>query len=146
VTRGTRPKKPSSSRVFAREARGVWGLKTENCKFLSFQAGNNYQKNLNKILFYFILYFFIYFFLAFARTANSVRRERRGEGREVMRASARTFGRVHADGFLPRIKPHPRGKRGYGRTTGRRPRTSGRKGRPDRKDVRTVIFIQKRPL
>jgi transposase InsO family protein len=43
VTRGTRPKKPSSSRGFAREARGArgtrgswgswgsWGLKTENC-------------------------------------------------------------------------------------------------------------------
>jgi hypothetical protein len=38
VTRGIRPKKPSSSRGFAREARGVWGvwgfwgLKTENRK------------------------------------------------------------------------------------------------------------------
>jgi hypothetical protein len=44
VTRGTRPKKPSSSRGFARGARGVWGvwgvwgfwgfwgLKTENRK------------------------------------------------------------------------------------------------------------------
>jgi hypothetical protein len=41
VTRGTRPKKPSSSRGFACEARGgrgvrgvrgFWGLKTENCK------------------------------------------------------------------------------------------------------------------
>jgi hypothetical protein len=35
VTRGTRPKKPSSSRGFAHEARGargVWGLKTENRK------------------------------------------------------------------------------------------------------------------
>jgi hypothetical protein len=33
VTRGTRPKKPSSSRGFAHEARGAWrswGLKTEN--------------------------------------------------------------------------------------------------------------------
>jgi hypothetical protein len=46
VTRGTRPKKPSSSRGFAREARGArgtwgswgswgsWGLKTENCLVL----------------------------------------------------------------------------------------------------------------
>ena len=42
VTRGTRPKKPSSSRGFAREARGArgsrgsrgsWGLKTENRTF-----------------------------------------------------------------------------------------------------------------
>jgi hypothetical protein len=61
VTRGTRPKKPSSSRGFAREARGARGvrgvrgvrgfrgfrgLKTENLIFLiSFQAGNNYEKN-----------------------------------------------------------------------------------------------------
>jgi hypothetical protein len=44
VTRGTRPKKPSSSRGFAREAcgtrgargtRGTWGLKTENRTFFS---------------------------------------------------------------------------------------------------------------
>jgi hypothetical protein len=37
VTRGTRPKKPSSSRGFAREARrarGSRGLKTENCLVL----------------------------------------------------------------------------------------------------------------
>src|SRR5665811_1004311 len=33
VTRGTRPKKPSSSRGFAREARRAWGLKTENRTF-----------------------------------------------------------------------------------------------------------------
>jgi hypothetical protein len=56
VTRGTRPKKPSSSRRFAREARGArgaggswgsWGLKTENRNFfLSFQDSNNYQKKL----------------------------------------------------------------------------------------------------
>jgi hypothetical protein len=55
VTRGTRPKKPSSSRSFAREARGAqgsWRLKTENQNFFfSFPAGNNYQKN---ILFYFL--------------------------------------------------------------------------------------------
>jgi hypothetical protein len=33
VTRGTRPKKPSSSHGFARKAQGAWGswgLKTEN--------------------------------------------------------------------------------------------------------------------
>jgi hypothetical protein len=41
VTRGTRPKKPSSSRGFAFEARvsrgswGSWGLKTENQTFFS---------------------------------------------------------------------------------------------------------------
>jgi hypothetical protein len=52
VTRGTRPKKPSSSRDFtcgARGARGAWGswgswgLKTE-----IFSAGNNYQKRKEK--------------------------------------------------------------------------------------------------
>jgi hypothetical protein len=48
VTRGTRLKKPSSSRGFAREAcraRGAWGLKIENRTFffLSFPAGNNYE-------------------------------------------------------------------------------------------------------
>jgi hypothetical protein len=70
VTRGTRPKKPSSSRGFAHEARGargVWGLKTENRKLkienwknpLFFQAGNNYQKKFQKNLFFlFIFYFF----------------------------------------------------------------------------------------
>src|SRR5579875_3120439 len=35
VTRGTRPKKPSSSRGFARGAWGSWGLKTENQTFFS---------------------------------------------------------------------------------------------------------------
>jgi hypothetical protein len=54
MTRGTRPKKPSSSRGFAGEARGArksqgsWGLKTKNQNFfLSFLANNNYQK-INK--------------------------------------------------------------------------------------------------
>jgi hypothetical protein len=50
VTRGTRPKKPSSFRSFAREARGAqgaWGSKTKHF-FLSFPAGNNYQKPKNK--------------------------------------------------------------------------------------------------
>jgi hypothetical protein len=53
VTRETRPKNPSSSRGFAREARGArgsWGLKTENqFIFLSFLASNNYQKKIKKI-------------------------------------------------------------------------------------------------
>jgi hypothetical protein len=63
VTRGTRPKKPSSSRGFVREACGAWGsrgsrgLKTENRTFflLSFPAGS-YPKikiNKNKIVFFF---------------------------------------------------------------------------------------------
>jgi hypothetical protein len=97
VTRGTRPKKTSSSRGFAREARGargvrgVWGKpKIENWKkILSFQAGNNYQKFL-----------FIYLFIFFASMRT----------RFLLRRWA--------------VKTHPRGKRGRGRT-------SGRKGRPD---------------
>jgi hypothetical protein len=58
VTRGTRPKKPSSSRGFAREARlpGELGELGDlgDCKpkteifFLSFQESNNYPKNKNK--------------------------------------------------------------------------------------------------
>jgi hypothetical protein len=72
VTRGTRPKKPSSSRGFTREARGAqgcrgsrgsrgswrsWQLKTENqIFFLSIQAGNNYQKKFNLFLFLFLFF------------------------------------------------------------------------------------------
>jgi hypothetical protein len=64
VTRGTRPKKPSSSRGFAREARkargvwGFWGLKTENRKlkidknFSLSKPARTTKKNL--LLFYFI--------------------------------------------------------------------------------------------
>jgi hypothetical protein len=67
VTRGTRPKKPSSSCSFAREAWGAWGLKTENQNlFLSFQDSNKYLKNNFK-------FFFIFFASASARTHPSVR-------------------------------------------------------------------------
>jgi hypothetical protein len=60
VTRGTRPKKPSSSRGFAREARGAWGswgLKTENqiiffSLFKPATTTKNKNKNLKKILFF----------------------------------------------------------------------------------------------
>jgi hypothetical protein len=57
VTRGTRPKKPSSSRGFAREAReaggaggawGSWGLKTKNRTFFSYLFQ---QPTTKKILF-----------------------------------------------------------------------------------------------
>jgi hypothetical protein len=66
VTRGTRPKKPSSSRGFAREARGArrtrearrargswgsWGLKTENIFSPLFQPATTAKKN-----FYFIFF------------------------------------------------------------------------------------------
>jgi hypothetical protein len=63
VTRGTRPKKPSSSCGFAREARGTrgtwgsWGLKTKNRTFFSslFQQPTT-KKKLNFL--FFIFYFF----------------------------------------------------------------------------------------
>jgi hypothetical protein len=92
VTRGTRPKKSSSSRGFAREARGAqgawgfWRLKTENrkLKILNFQAGNNYQK---KIIFYF------YFIFSRVRADSRLRpqgwgEEREGEGRGGRRGDA----------------------------------------------------------
>jgi hypothetical protein len=104
VTRGTRPKTPSSSHGFAREARGArefrgfWGLKTENrkpkivnCKlFLSFQAGNNYQKNI-----------YFYFLFLFSRPRGQQRggKERGREGDASTRTpmSLRTLGCVRAD-------------------------------------------------
>jgi hypothetical protein len=59
VTRGTRPKKPSSSHNFTHEvheawrAWGAWGLKTGNqIYFFSFPVGNNYQN----LFFYFFIF------------------------------------------------------------------------------------------
>jgi hypothetical protein len=50
VTRGTRPKKPSSSRGFAHEAhgaRGAWGLKTETKHFFPlFSSGQQLPKKI----------------------------------------------------------------------------------------------------
>jgi hypothetical protein len=59
VTRGTRPKKPSSSRGFTREARGSWGswgLKIENQNIFSplFQPATTTKKNN----FYFLFFIF----------------------------------------------------------------------------------------
>jgi hypothetical protein len=62
VTRGTRPKKPTSSRGFASEAPGArgswesWGLKTEIFFSLFKTAATTKNKNKNK--FYFILFYF----------------------------------------------------------------------------------------
>jgi hypothetical protein len=62
VTRGTRLKKPSSSRGFFREARGAWGfwgLKTENRKlkieisFSLFKPATSTKKIYKKNKFYF---------------------------------------------------------------------------------------------
>jgi hypothetical protein len=50
VTRETRPKKPSSSRSFAREARRSWGLKTELFFFSLFKLATFTKK---KIFFFF---------------------------------------------------------------------------------------------
>jgi hypothetical protein len=109
VTRGTRPKKPSSSRDFACEfygARGVWevwgfwGLKTENCKFLFFQAGNNYQK---KILFF--IFIFIFIFFPRVRANHRLRPQGRGKGREGEVRGGRKCVR-------PRRRPCPHGRWG----------------------------------
>jgi hypothetical protein len=119
VTRGTRPKKPSSSCGFAHEARGArgsWGLKTENRKKISslFQ-----QPTTKKIIF---IYFYFYFFTR-PRGPNSPSTEgerggregRQGQGDDLVRVdgpmSARTHRRVRADAlrsartgaFLPQV-------------------------------------------
>jgi hypothetical protein len=95
VTRGTRPKKPSSSYGFACEVhgdRGAWGLETENRIYLFFfkTAATTKNKNKNKSF-----YFYFYFFerprprplehSPSVRTADCVRRGgdgRGGKGRE----------------------------------------------------------------
>jgi hypothetical protein len=125
VTRATRPKKPSSSRGFAREASGAWGSWGPKIEF---------------------------FFLSFqAAWTQPVRRGGgrgvHGKGRRGMSAFAQTF-LVHADvglhspgqtlsarkRFLPRprtvktcsrVNPCPRSKRGRGRTSCRNGRLDG---------------------
>jgi hypothetical protein len=80
VSRGTRPKKPSSSRGFARKAcgargfQGFWGLKTknqklkiENCKSLS------KPETTTKKIFKTIFILFLFLFIASARTQPYVR-------------------------------------------------------------------------
>jgi hypothetical protein len=139
VTRGTRPKKPSSSRGFAREARGTrgawgsWGLKIENrIFFFSFQDGNNYKRK--RFLFLFL------FFCADSRLCpqgGGEAREGGGEGGENRvrpldagvrlcgrAVSARTLGCVRANAsVLPLCNiitdavVHP----SHGRPSGHRP-------------------------
>jgi hypothetical protein len=64
---------------------GILGIenrkpKIVNCKFfLSFQAGNNYQKFF-LIKNYFYFYFYFYFIFASTRTQPSVRTDSRAEG------------------------------------------------------------------
>jgi hypothetical protein len=106
VTRGTRPKKPFSSRGFAREACGAWGdwgfwgLKTENRKLkietLSFQAKKK------KIIFF--LFFFIFF-----RVLAGLRLR----GRARVRADAPYFtpGNFKKDATVRLSHGRPRGHR-----------------------------------
>jgi hypothetical protein len=57
VTRGTRSKKPSSSRGFAYGARGAWGawgMKTENRTFFS----SLFEEAITKFCFFVFLFFF----------------------------------------------------------------------------------------
>jgi hypothetical protein len=89
VTKGTRPKKPSSSRSFAHEAHGAlgsWGLKTKNGDFFSLF---NYQKP--KIYFIFIFIF-----------KRPCKREIASVRTQPVRADARDEGRVRARGRLNR--------------------------------------------
>jgi hypothetical protein len=58
---------------------GDWKPETENCKVLSFQAGNNYQKIKFK------------------------NKNKNKNKKYKLLASARTLGCVRADGFLPRL-------------------------------------------
>jgi hypothetical protein len=97
VPRGTRPKKPSSSRGFAREARGAqgsggsWGLKTKNQIFFSFLFKT--ATTTKKYIYLFIYLFFILFFLHPRPQGGGEAREGGGEeGRNEC---------VHADGKNP---------------------------------------------
>jgi hypothetical protein len=147
VTRGTRPKKPSSSCGFAWGVWGVWGfwgLKTEN-RILKIEKNSLFpsrqqlpKKKKKKILIFF-------FFSASARTrscrmlchvrANALVSDALSRPPERARVgcfvtSARTHPSFVASArtrFSPRrqmvktrpqVKPHPRGKRGRARTSG----------------------------
>jgi hypothetical protein len=131
VTRGTRPKKPSSSRGFARKARqarrargarGSRGLKTENRNFFSL-----FRSWQQLPIFFIIVIIFLVSASAFVWTADRVRRGwgREGEGgNESVRADAglHPCGRIFtsADGKnCLRVKSHLRGKRGRAWTFGR---------------------------
>jgi hypothetical protein len=84
VTRGSRPKRPSSSRGFARKACEAWGsFGIENRQpkvFLFFSRRQQLpkEKTIHFILFLFLFIFCFFFASASGQTANCVRR---GEGR-----------------------------------------------------------------
>jgi hypothetical protein len=137
VTRGTRPKKPSSSRGFACEARGgrgFWGLKTENCKFFSlFPSRQQLPKKILKKIYLFLIFISASARIAEGREGEGGGREREGRemrprGRPCPRgcwaASARTHGRVHADApcFTPgNFKKDAIVRPSHGRPHGHRP-------------------------
>jgi hypothetical protein len=85
VTRGTRPKKPSSSRGFARVARGArgvwgfwgfWGLKTENRKLKiekEFSLPLSRPATTTKKKLFFIFLFFLFYFFSRPRGFTGVR-------------------------------------------------------------------------
>jgi hypothetical protein len=109
VTRGTRPKKPSSSRGFAREARGArgsWGLKTETEHFFPLFSSRQLPKKIN---FFYFLFLFLFFSCVCADASARPRKAKgakggRGQGGELVRAdapmSARTHGRIRTDALV----------------------------------------------
>jgi hypothetical protein len=143
VTRGTRPRKPSS-RGFACEARGAWGtrgtrgsrgswgLKTEYF-FLLF-SNSQQPKKLFKI-FYFLFYFI---FLRVHRDAPmSTRMHSRVRADVQMSTRTQFLPRSWTVKIRPRVKPRWWGKRGCPDEVCERPNET---------DVRTVIFTVGRPL
>jgi hypothetical protein len=136
VTKGTRPKKPSSSRGFAREARGAsgvwgfwgfWGLKTKNQKL---KIEKNFS--LSKLATTTKKYLFIFFRVcadAPCFTPGNFKKDA-----TVRLSHGRPCG--HRPIVRPSVRKRPRDNPG--------PDDVG--GRPDEKDVRTVIFLQNRPL
>jgi hypothetical protein len=107
VTRGTRPKKPSSSRGFAREARGargvwgVWGIENRKPKIEEKFSLSKPATTTKKKFFY-----------------------PRGRARVCVDAGpastwTRFLPRRRTVKTRPRVKPRLRGKRGRVRTSGR---------------------------
>jgi hypothetical protein len=118
---------------------GSLGIENQKPKIVNFSlskpATTTKNKNKNKI-------FIIIIIFSRVRVDSRLRPQGKGEGREGMQASVRTpmstgtLGCVRADGFLLRqrmVKPVREVNTDAG-------------GRPDGKDIRTVIFIQKRLL
>jgi hypothetical protein len=116
VTRGTRPKKPSSSRGFAREARrargvwgvwGFWGLKTENRKLKIEKKISLFKPaTTTKIIIYFIYFLFIYF-----RVRTNAWSRPRGHAHVRTNAPCITPGNFKKDALVRLSHGRPRGHR-----------------------------------